>query len=464
MGKRGREGGREGGRERQLLTVSPGMQVAVGPLLLQHRGREQDVESGGGRADEASESGLEAGRRRDENVGVVGTDRGRPVSETRAEVEEGIEVLEASEHEARGRAREKEREEERDRQRRHQLSQHVLSVTNVAGNTVHVIGALSDDDTGEASVPSTPHEARSSSPTAPSQHPHPSPDDEERGPWEVREIARTGVWAHRGAAACFVEVELTDTRTVSGSGGVGGVREVYTVFMLNCKGSGVVWSVARRYSEFAELHQKMLSLLPSARGGASRARAALISKMPGKVYFGATSPDVVSNRQLMLSSYVLTLQRVLQQHRTTSTNRLAGTGAEPWVAQACDAWTHFVSTPETAFAAAALASAAYSSSASASASASASSYEPASAPTSGHGRSSSGLRSVLRRGPTSDKTVKKKVAVEDGRRQVGSLTLNPTPRTRHPEPRPERRSHEAAGAGGLAPVAVCLVAGCLSFW
>jgi hypothetical protein len=69
-----------------------------------------------------------------------------------------------------------------------------------------------------------------------------------------------------GGAAVEVRAEVVGSRSATAGGGKG---EAYTVFVLRCQGGGVVWDVSRRYSEFAELHLKLLSLLPAAKGESS---------------------------------------------------------------------------------------------------------------------------------------------------------------------------------------------------
>jgi len=221
-----------------------------------------------------------------------------------------------------------------------------------------------------------------------------------------------------GGAQVEVTAEVVRVRTVGADTGAalagGRAGEVYTVFVLNCSGGGVVWEVNRRYSEFAELHQKLLASLPSAKGQASRARAALTARMPRKVYFGSNSPQVVAERHVMLTSYVCTVQRVLNQQSSEQspeilTSEILTTPSESsWVNACCDAWLLFCAVPSTAFAAAALV------------------RSPRRGLSTGGMQSvqKGTVRGVLRRGTSQERKAKKKVEVEEGRRQVSSCIIS----------------------------------------
>ena len=229
-----------------------------------------------------------------------------------------------------------------------------------------------------------------------------------------------------GGAQVKVTAEVVRVRTVGSDTGAvlagGRAGEVYTVFVLNCSGGGVVWEVNRRYSEFAELHQKLLASLPSAKGQASRARAALTARMPRKVYFGSNSPQVVAERHVMLTSYVSTVQRVLNQQSCEQsseilTSKILATPSESsWVNACCDAWLLFCAVPSTVFAAAVQV------------------RSPR------RGLSTGGMQSVQKgtvrgvlrrgvlrrtaRGTSQERKAKKKVEVEEGRRQVSSCIIS----------------------------------------
>ena len=306
-----------------------------------------------------------------------------------------------------GREGAEEREGTWGRQKRLQLADHMVSVTNVAGNRVHVIGAAPNEEQDaregedEAEAASRVHRAGVSPGLASPRHPQPTPaDDDPSSGGEGSEMVGGGILAvGTGGAAVAVRAELVASRAATARGGKG---EAYTVFVLRCQGGGVVWEVSRRYSEFAELHLKLLSLLPAAKGGASRARSALASRMPSKVLFGANSPDVVAHRQAMLAGYVAVVQRVLQQHSDASQRQASDT----WVAHACEAWVAFCAVPSTSFAAAALSRAGHSNILGA-----------AGSPPSD--RRASALRGVLRHSPASaERKAAKRVEVEEGRRQV----------------------------------------------
>ena len=194
---------------------------------------------------------------------------------------------------------------------------------------------------------------------------------------------------------------------------------MYTVFVLSCQGGGVVWHVSRRYSEFAELHLKLLALLPAAKGGASRARAALIARMPAKVYLGATAPEVVKHRLDLLTSYVLIVQRTLLQHGGADdpNPHASGQSSSPtppsppsWVTQACKVWQQFCAVPSTAFAAAALARSAQQPLAARPSSPPVTTR--LSSPTGGGGGGAGQLRSVLRRGPKAKTNKKVRLVLE----------------------------------------------------
>jgi len=295
------------------------------------------------------------------------------------------------------------------------LSQHLVSVTNVAGNTVHVIGAAapapaSEEESDAQSAPSRPHSQSTEQLSSAAPSPHPSPEEEEDKMLGVPEEGRGGIVA-KGAGGAEVEIkaELLTCRSVGGDGGsgvgAGGGREVYTVFVLGCEGAGVEWQVSRRYSEFAELHLKLMSTLPPAKGRASRARAALSSRMPKKVMFGSNSPHVVAERLEKLRSYVAAVQRVLALTNPSDAEK------------ACEAWVHFCAVPSTAFAAASLWRSRHGN-------------VPSSPPHTGAVKAlreldafaKPPLRGVLRRGAFPAKgqegVKSKRVVVEEGRRQV----------------------------------------------
>jgi hypothetical protein len=300
------------------------------------------------------------------------------------------------------------------------LSQHLVSVKNVAGNTVHVIGAAapaSEEEADAHSAPGRPHSYSIGQFSASSPNPHPSPDEDEDGTSGAPEEGRGGIVAKGvGGAEVEIKAKLLTSRSVGGDGGsgagTGDGREVYTVFVMSCEGAGVEWQVCRRYSEFSELHLKLMSSLPPAKGRASRARAALSSRMPKKVLFGSNLPHVVAERLEKLRSYVAALQRVLALQALNNAK-----DAE----KACEAWVQFCAVPSTAFAAAALGRSGHGLASVAGAS---SPPHPAAVNALNPWAASAKppLRGVLRRGALpgerQEAAKNKKVVVEEGRRQV----------------------------------------------
>ena len=302
------------------------------------------------------------------------------------------------------------------------LSQHLVSVKNVAGNTVHVIGAAapaSEEEADTHSAPGRPHSQSIGQFSASSPNPHPSPDDEEDGTSGAPEEGRGGIVAKGvGGAEVEIKAKLLTSRSVGGGdggsgAGMGDGREVYTVFVLSCEGAGVEWQVCRRYSEFSELHLKLMSSLPPAKGRASRARAALSSRMPKKVMFGSNLPHVVAERLEKLRSYVAALQRVLALQVLNNAK-----DAE----KACEAWVQFCAVPSTAFAAAALGRSGHGFAASVAVASSPPHPAAVNALDPWAASAKPLLRSVLRRGALSgerqEAAKNKKVVVEEGRRQV----------------------------------------------
>ena len=301
------------------------------------------------------------------------------------------------------------------------LSQHLVSVKNVAGNTVHVIGAAapaSEEETDTHSAPGRPHSQSVGQFSASSPNPHPSPDDEEDGTSGAPEEGRGGIVAKGvGGAEVEIKAKLLTSRSVGGDGGsgagTGDGREVYTAFVLSCEGAGVEWQVCRRYSEFSELHLKLMSSLPPAKGRASRARAALSSRMPKKVMFGSNLPHVVAERLEKLRSYVAALQRVLALQALTNAK-----DAE----KACEAWVQFCAVPSTAFAAAALGRSGHGLAASVAGASSPPHPAAVNALNLWAASAKPPLRGVLRRGALpgerQEAAKNKKVVVEEGRRQV----------------------------------------------